>query len=312
MRRAVVVVALSAAVVPSSTALALHKHKKKTKVALTTEAPADKPEPTEHTNDPIVGLAKRISGHEAPGVIAFTFDDGPNPETTPAVLDALEQYDIPSTFFIVTQRIDGKHGEKGRELLEREMAEGHMVASHSVSHRWLGKADAKLLDREMTASFKALSTEAKRPIGMFRAPYGALSGAGRFRLKKLGVTEVAWSIDTLDWKAKDGEKLRKKVARLIEKQNGGVILFHDVRPITASVIASIFDDLEARNCQALADKREPIWPVSLHYFLKDGQTPRGIPEDVAKRTEAYKAALPGRCAKRPPPPTPDKESSEFR
>lgn len=286
----------------ASSPLALHK--KKRRIGLTPEVPAHRPEPTEYTNDPIVGLAKRVSGVESPGVIAFTFDDGPNPDTTPAVLEALQRYDIPATFFIVTKRLAGKHGEKGRELLAREMADGHMIASHTVSHRWLGKADAPLLDREMTASFKALSTAAKRPIGMFRAPYGALNAAGRTRLKKLGVTEIFWSIDTLDWKAKDAVKLRKNVARMIDKHNGGVILFHDIRPITAETIASILDDLEARNCLALAQKREPIWPVTLHYFLKDGKASRGIPEDVAQRTEAYKAALPGRCAKRPPPPAP--------
>jgi peptidoglycan/xylan/chitin deacetylase (PgdA/CDA1 family) len=263
---------------------------------------ATKAEPTEFTNDPLLGLAKRIDGEESPGLLAFTFDDGPNPATTGAVLDALKQYDIPTTFFIVTQRIGGKHGEKSRELLARELAEGHLVASHSVTHRWLGKATPKTLDKEMDSSFKTLSTEAKRPIGLFRAPFGAMGAAGRTRLKKLGVTEVFWSIDTEDWKAKDAEKLRKKAGKMIEKQNGGVILFHDIQPITAKIIANVFDDLEARNCKALAEKREPIWPVSIHYFLRDGKEPRAIPDDVKKRTAAYKAALPGRCAKRPPPP----------
>jgi peptidoglycan/xylan/chitin deacetylase (PgdA/CDA1 family) len=272
------------------------------KKAETVALSATKPAPTAFTNDPVLGLAKRIGGAESPGLIAFTFDDGPNPATTGAVLDALKQYDIPTTFFIVTQRISGRHGEKARELLKRELAEGHLVASHSVTHRWLGKATAKTLDHEMDGSFKTLSTEAKRPIGLFRAPFGAMGAAGRIRLRRLGVTEVFWSIDTEDWKAKDPEKLRKKAAKMIEKQSGGVILFHDIQPITATIIASVFDDLEARNCKALAEHREPIWPVSLHYFLRDGKLPRVIPDDVKKRTDAYKLGLPGRCAKRPPAP----------
>jgi peptidoglycan/xylan/chitin deacetylase (PgdA/CDA1 family) len=297
MRWVSIVVVLSASIASADQVATVTVDKKAEKKALS----ATKPEPNEYTNDPVLGLAKRINGEESPGLIAFTFDDGPNPATTGAVLDALKQYDIPTTFFIVTQRIAGKHGEKSRDLLARELAEGHLVASHSVTHRWLGKATAKTLDKEMDSSFKTLSTEAKRPIGLFRAPFGAMGGAGRVRLKKLGVTEVFWSIDTLDWKAKDPEKLRKKAGKMIEKQNGGVILFHDIQPITAKIIASVFDDLEARNCKALAEKREPIWPVSLHYFLRDGKEPRAIPEDVKKRTDAYKAALPGRCAKRPPP-----------
>src|SRR5262249_23291654 len=105
---------------------------------------------------------------------------------------------------------------------------------------------------------------------------------------------------TLDWRAHDAEKLRKKVLRMILKQNGGVVLMHDVKPITAKIVADVFDDLEAENCRRLAAKQEPIWPVSLHYFLRDGKTPRTIPDDVRKRTEAYKASLPGRCSKRAP------------
>lgn len=256
--------------------------------------------PTEYTDDPVVGRASRITGLEAPGMIAFTFDDGPSPGTTPAVLDALAKYDVPATFFVVTRRLAGKRGEKPRELLARTLAEGHLVASHTVSHPNLGTADDKLLDKEMNASFKTLATHAKRPIALFRAPFGKMSPAGRARLKKLGVTEAHWSIDTQDWQVKDAVKLRKTALEMIEKKNGGVILWHDVKPVTASIIAHVLDDLEAANCKRLAENREPIWPVSIHYFLRDGKQPRPVPDEVAKRTAAYKAALPGRCAKRPP------------
>jgi peptidoglycan/xylan/chitin deacetylase (PgdA/CDA1 family) len=260
-----------------------------------------KPEPTELTNDPVLGVATRVNGAEMKGLVAFTFDDGPNPATTPTVIDALEKYDIPATFFIVTQRLLGKHGEAGRELLAKELEHGFTVGSHSVSHRWLGKADNKLLDRELVPSLKTLSQDSKRPIGLFRAPYGALSGTGRVRLRKLGVTEVFWSIDTLDWKAKDATKLRKRVLKMILDGNGGVVLMHDIRPLTAKIIEGVLDDLEAENCKRLSESREPIWPVSLHYFLRDGKAARAIPEDVTKRTEAYKKALPERCTKRPLP-----------
>lgn len=259
---------------------------------------AIKPEPNEFTNDPVLGNAARIRGQEVTGVVTFTFDDGPSAETTPAVLDALKQYDVPATFFVVTRRLAGKNGEKPRELLARTLAEGHVVASHSVTHAHLGRADAKKLARELDKSFEALATHAKRPIGMFRAPFGALGGAGRARLRKLGVTEVHWSIDTLDWQEKKADKLRAKVMAMIVKQNGGVVLMHDVKPITAQIIADVLDDLEAENCRRLAAKQEPIWPVSIHYFLRDGKEPRALPAEVTQRTAAYKNALPGRCAKR--------------
>lgn len=274
------------------------KSKRADKLAEQKMLAAIKPEPNEFTNDPVLGNASRIRGQEVTGLVTFTFDDGPSAEITPTVLDALKKYDVPATFFIVTRRLAGKSGEKPRELLARTIAEGHVVASHSVSHAYLGNASATKLTREVDKSFEALAAHAKRPIGMFRAPYGALGAAGRARLKKLGVTEVFWSIDTLDWQAKKPEKLRAKVMSMILKQNGGVVLMHDVKPITGQVIADVLDDLEAENCRRLAAKQEPIWPVSIHYFLRDGNEPRAVPDEVVKRTAAYKRAFPERCAKR--------------
>src|SRR4051794_40676349 len=75
--------------------------------AATPAEPLDRKSLRALTDDPVVGNATRIEGDERKGLVAFTFDDGPNPETTPAVIDALEKYGIPATFFIVTQRITG-------------------------------------------------------------------------------------------------------------------------------------------------------------------------------------------------------------
>lgn len=263
-------------------------------------APLDPKDLTSLTNDPITNKADRIDGDEADGVVAFTFDDGPNPETTPAVIEACKKYNIPATFFIVTQRITGKRGERSREILKQQLEAGFLIGSHSVTHANLKSGAAKLMAKEIDGSLRTLAPEINRPVGMFRPPFGAFNKAGRAWLKKLGLTEVLWSVDTLDWKAKNAERLRAKVFRMITKQNGGVVLMHDVKPITAKIIADVFDDLEAENCRRLADKREPIIPVSIHYFLKTGKAHRAIPEAVKARTEAYRVALPTRCAARKP------------
>jgi peptidoglycan/xylan/chitin deacetylase (PgdA/CDA1 family) len=256
------------------------------------------------TDDPIVGKAHAVSGEEHPGVVAFTFDDGPNPETSPIVIDALEKYDIPATFFIITQNITGKgeHATRSRAVLQRELDRGFLVGAHSVSHPNLKNATGDEIEKEVDGSLRALALTARRPIGMFRPPYGALSGAGRMRLHQLDVTEVQWSIDTLDWKAKDAQRLRKKVFKMIVDQNGGVVLMHDRVKLTSEIIAGVLDDLEAENCRRLAASQEPIWPVSIHYFLRErDKTPRAVPKDVEARTAAYKAELPTRCAARNDP-----------
>ena len=281
---------------------------KSEKPAVPAEPPADKPkkkspdaELLELTADPLLGKADRISGEEVRGMVAFTFDDGPNPSTTPAVIDALVKYNVPATFFIVTRKIVGKQGEAAREILKRQLESGFLVGSHSVTHSKLSGASPAKLAAEIDESVKTLAKTAERPIGMFRAPFGAIDGRGRAWLKKRGLTEAFWSIDTRDWQAKDAAHLRKKIFKMIVTQHGGVVLMHDVKAITAEIVGNVLDDLEAENCRRLDVQSDPIVPVSIHYFLRDKRKLRDIPDDVKKTTEAYRLALPARCAARPQP-----------
>jgi peptidoglycan/xylan/chitin deacetylase (PgdA/CDA1 family) len=255
-------------------------------------------------DDPLLGRADAIDGKGLTGLVAFTFDDGPNPDTTPAVIEALQKYNVPATFFIVTRRISGRLGEKNREVLAKEIAGGFTIASHSVSHTNLRTVSSKAMGHEIDQSLRTLSKAAGRSIGLFRPPYGALDDRGRNHLKKRGLTEVRWSIDPADWRIKDTDKLRARTLATIVRQGGGVVLMHDVKEVTATSLALVLDDLEAENCRRLTARQEPILPVSIHYWLRDNGKPRSIPEAVKKRTLAYRNALPARCAARPKPEPP--------
>ena len=264
-----------------------------------TRAPDD---PDPRTNDPLLAHADRVVGRDRAGYVAFTFDDGPNPPTTPTVIAALEEYNIPATFFIVTRHLSSwaPDFQEAKRLLAKEIEHGYIIGNHTAHHANLLKADDKKLDAEMDGAFTTLYDETKKPLGLFRAPYGHMNNRARARLQKLGATEVFWSIDPQDWRAKekDAQALRKRILRTIINENGGVVLLHDTRKITAGIIHDVLDDLEAENCRRLDAKQDPIYPVSIHYFLKDHWTPRPIPDDVQKRTAEYKKALPDRCAKR--------------
>ena len=244
----------------------------------------------------------RVDGDEVDDVIAFTFDDGPSEKTTAAVLDALEQYDVPATFFVVTKRLGGKVGAPRRELLLREVAEGHTIGTHTVSHpnlRSLGKAEVV---KEIDNSLKTLTKLLGVPIGTFRPPFGALSAHGAAQLAKRNLTDVRWELDSYDFRTPNPKKLRARVRKMIEAGGRGVILFHDTKQVTAKAIGPILDDLEAMNCARLAAGEPPVVPVSLHYFLRDRGKPRPVPPEVDARTQRYKDALPARCAARPQPP----------
>jgi peptidoglycan/xylan/chitin deacetylase (PgdA/CDA1 family) len=253
----------------------------------------------QYTKDPVLAGADRVIGRDNTGYVAFTFDDGPNPTYTPVVIDALQQYDIPATFFIVTRSITtAKRADEAKKLLAKELELGYTVGNHTARHARLTRADDKLLEAEVDRAFATLSAEAKRPIGLFRAPYGKLNDKTREHLRDIGATEVYWSIDSRDWELEEPDVLRQQLLKAIKAENGGVILMHDTHKITAQVIHAVLDDLEVENCTRLRAKQVPIWPVSLHYFLRDGGTPRAIPDDVKKRTVAYQKALPDRCAQR--------------
>jgi peptidoglycan/xylan/chitin deacetylase (PgdA/CDA1 family) len=254
------------------------------------------------TNDPLLKGADRVIGRDQPGYVAFTFDDGPTPATTPVVIDALLKYDIPATFFIVARHLNHpRDRESARALLAKELELGFTVGNHTAHHARLEyTTDEKLMVREVDEAVVTLSKHANRPIGLFRAPYGKLSTFAKDHLHAMGVTDVFWSIDSRDWETaeEDAAELRRSVVEQIVSENGGVVLMHDTRKVTANVIRDVFDDLEKENCRRLANHETPIWPVSLHYFLRDNGMPRAVPDDVQKRTLAYQRALPDRCADR--------------
>jgi peptidoglycan/xylan/chitin deacetylase (PgdA/CDA1 family) len=269
-----------------------------------TPAPAPAPAPDGDPTpppDPALAHGDRIEGGEVKGLVAFTFDDGPNVETTPHVIAALQKYDVPATFFIITRRLVGRLAERNREVLAKEVAGGFLIGSHTVSHTNLLTVSAKAIGHEVDQSLRVLSKEAGRAIGLFRPPFGALDDRGQEHLQRRGLTEVKWSIDSLDWRERDGDRLRQRTIAAILKQDGGVVLMHDAKEVTARSLGLLLDDLEAANCRRLAGGKEPILPVSLHYWLRDGGRPRPVPEEVQQRTLAYRSALPGRCAARPAP-----------
>jgi peptidoglycan/xylan/chitin deacetylase (PgdA/CDA1 family) len=266
------------------------------------ETPAETAPPTldasKYTKDPILAGADRVIGRDHPGFVAFTFDDGPNPTYTPTVIAALQKYDVPATFFIITRAITtAKRAEQSKQLLAKELELGYTIGDHTAHHANLQQVPEESLESEVDRSIITLSKVANRPIGLFRAPYGRLNDRSRARLTQLGVTDVYWSIDSRDWEL-DAATLRKQLLRTIKDENGGVVLMHDTHKITAEVIHEVLDDLEAENCRRLKMNETPIWPVSVHYFLQDNGTARAIPDDVAKRTAAYQRAMPDRCALR--------------
>lgn len=248
--------------------------------------------------DPVLGGARRVRGHEAPGLVAFTFDDGPRVGTTEIVLDALVEYDVPATFFVVGHRLWGKSKQPGRDLVARMVELGFDVGTHTFDHVDLSALDPDEAARQIDRTNKLVRRILGKPIGLFRPPFGRLAGENRAHLARRGLTVVTWSIDSHDWEQPDPDEMRATLLDDIFRENGGVVLLHDTKKLTAKAIRPILDELEATNCARLAAGESIVVPVSIHYFLRDGDQPREIPAEVAERTQRYRDNLPARCERR--------------
>lgn len=100
-------------------------------------------------------------------MVALTFDDGPNPKTTPMLLDILKKYNAKATFFILGQNIPGNE-----EIVKRMVAEGHEVANHSWSHPNFKTLSPEQIKQEVEQTQSALEKITGRRPTMIRPPYG--------------------------------------------------------------------------------------------------------------------------------------------
>ncbi len=166
-----------------------------------------------------------ISGHN-PNEWALTYDDGPNPRSTPELLDVLARHNARATFFMV-----GKFIREQPDLVRRVHAAGHLVGNHTMSHPFLANKPMDLVQREVRDCTALLEDTLGAPIGYFRAPFGARRpGILRF-LRAEGLTPVQWNTQGNDWEPIGVEGILAKIAPGLERARkrgrGANILLHD-------------------------------------------------------------------------------------
>ena len=161
--------------------------------------------------------------------VALTFDDGPHPEHTPRIMEALARAGVRGTFFFL-----GRHAAAHPGLARRLAAEGHDIGSHGFDHsslRWAGGQRAGDEIDRTAETFRRLGLEGEPSL--FRPPHGAKSPFLERQLRRRGYTLVHWSLSPKDWKAADGKALLTRMLRYLEP--GSIILLHDL-PLTAGIL----------------------------------------------------------------------------
>lgn len=172
--------------------------------------------------------------------IAITFDDGPNPETTPRLLKMLEQRGIKATFFVL-----GSRAVASPNIIKQMVAQGHEVANHSWDHPQLPKLSVAAADKQIADTNAAIEQITGQKIRNLRPPYGAMTPALRAHLReKYGSTFIYWSVDPLDWKDRNPQLIHDRILNNVHA--GAIILVHDIHPTTVDAMPKTLDDLKAR------------------------------------------------------------------
>ena len=155
-------------------------------------------------------------------VLALTFDDGPDPAYTPALLDLLAEERVRATFFLVGERAHAR-----RELVARELADRHELGNHSWTHADLSALDLEQARTEVARTAQLLADLAGRPSAVLRPPYGRLSGSVLQAAAESGLDVVAWN-ERLNERDLDVTGNVQQVLGAL--QPGMVLLGHDAGP----------------------------------------------------------------------------------
>lgn len=153
--------------------------------------------------------------------LALTFDDGPDPETTPRVLQVLAEERVRATFFV-----QGDRAAAHPELVRRMLAEGHEVASHGYHHRSAARRWPWECFRDIHRGADTLAQILGRRPRYYRPPFGVYTMAVLLGARSAGLRPVQWTLDGRDWDpATTVPQIVDHLSR--EARPGGIILLHD-------------------------------------------------------------------------------------
>ena len=210
-----------------------------------TPAPAASPDQSQNSTAASVNPAETSGSSVKPkpgsaGLVALTFDDGPGSYTM-RLLDCLETYQVPATFFMV-----GTEVEAFPEAVKRMEALGCELGNHSYDHKELTKLDSSAIREEIEKVDELLTDLVGHGATVIRPPYGSINDKVR---EAVGRPMVLWSVDTLDWKTKDAYSALEEA--LVNVRDGSIILMHDIYETSVEAVEMLVPELLAQGYQFL-------------------------------------------------------------
>jgi len=172
-----------------------------------------------HRNSPLFGpTLGRIPSDRK--VVALTFDDGPNPDATPVILETLRKKGVRATFFVL-----GSHAERWPELVRRISSEGHQLGNHGYFHRKLQFKSPFYVSRDIRLGIRAIRRAGAPAPRLFRAPHGFRSPWTTPIASSYGERTVGWSLGVWDSDRPGADEIVKRTLEGVSP--GSIILLHD-------------------------------------------------------------------------------------
>ncbi|MFA5307216.1 MAG: polysaccharide deacetylase family protein [Candidatus Babeliales bacterium] len=153
-------------------------------------------------------------------VVALTYDDGPRPPTTQAVLEVLAQHHVPATFFLI-----GRHAELHPALVKKIYSAGHELGNHTYSHPYLIFKSARYVRNQIEKTDNIIRSCGYKKEIYFRSPHGMKLFADSWALKKMKRKNILFDTVAWDWTSPGVEKIVHNVMKDVHP--GSIILLHD-------------------------------------------------------------------------------------
>lgn len=165
-------------------------------------------------------------------IIALTFDDGPNYNTS-KIIDILNKYNVHATFFVLGSRIKGNEN-----ILNKMKDSGMEIGNHTYSHKLLTKSSEEKIKEEIDTTNKLIFDAIGSYPKLLRPSYGSINN----KIKKASdMPIIIWDIDTLDWKNHNSRKISSRILNKVK--DGDIILMHDIYSATANALDIVIPKL---------------------------------------------------------------------
>lgn len=216
----------------------------------------------------------------APREVVLTFDDGPLPRVTRSILDTLDRYCTKATFFSV-----GRMAVTYPDLVRDMLARGHTVGTHTWSHPILTRLSPERARDQIESGFAAVALAAGAPIApFFRFPGLSDSPALLDHLQQRGIAAFTVDVVSNDSYISDPGRLLARTLQQAEAHNGGILLFHDIKHVTARALPAILHALKARGFSVVH-----LRPKSS--FVPDTEYLAAVSERMQRSTRSSRALV---------------------